>query len=113
MKYRTTPDLVEKQKGFWNEDFHSEGDYFSETEDVDITTLILNDEIIKSYKEDDQDHKIVEELKNILIKGDPLPPILIDGRKDLMDGYHRILACQELGITVVPCLTIFSKFEKP
>lgn len=112
MKYITNSEMVEKQKSFWDEDFHSEGDHFSEVEEVDITTLNLSDEIIKSYKEDAEDNQKVSELKSIIQSGGVLPPILIDRKKDLMDGYHRILACQELGIKVVPCLTIFSKYER-
>lgn len=107
MGYPTNQDLINRQKTFWDQDFAQAGDHIPDTlEEVLITDLILDPQLIKSYQSDLEVQTRIKEYATLIKNGTPFPPVLIDGTNNLLDGYHRTLACQLLNFTKIPCLRL-------
>lgn len=100
MRYLTNEDLIEKQRSFWDKDLAMEGDYVSpDLERISLEDIVLDDSL---YTVQDDDFKErVDGLKSALRKGEKLPPLLLDSKNFLLDGYHRYHACKELNFKEV------------
>ena len=106
MKYITNEDLIDKQKLFWDEDLAHPKDKISHNvEYLSRSDISLEESLLKSY-EDKENQEIIQNLKDVLSQGNPLPPLLVDNGNFLLDGYHRLLAAESLGIKSFPVIKL-------
>lgn len=107
MKFKTTNSLIEKQRLYWDEDFYMPGDEISEVFEISTEEIINEDlEVLSSYAKSKEDIAIVNSFLEALENQKPLPPLLIDSKNHLIDGYHRLLAVKKLKIATVPVLKL-------
>jgi hypothetical protein len=75
----------------------------NEGEDIKVKKL---DEIADDYDPTDQkDIAAVQEFVSQLRKGTKLPPIVLDGKGNVVDGFHRLAAYRSLGKKEIPTIT--------
>lgn len=106
--YKTNEALIDKQVSFWDEDFALENDQVSKTvEEIPLKDLSLPDStVLEIYKTDPKDAILINDLIKAIESGVNLPPILIDTKNQVIDGYHRFLACEKIGYSKIPCIRL-------
>lgn len=60
----------------------------------------------------DLDDNIIEGFKESMLAGDPIPRVILIDRRDhytVPDGYHRMLAYQDLGVKTIEALIVVSE----
>lgn len=106
MGYKTSGQLIELQKDFWDQDFYEEGDvigdmYYEALENIKLPDPYVVDLIENSI----EDQHRIQELKKVMVEGS-LPPIFLDSKGFVIDGYHRYYAAKELKLATVPCIRL-------
>ena len=110
MEYKTNQDLVDKVYNFFKEEFNEEGGTISEkTEEIEID-FILDCYLFNRYKNQEDEMEKVKSIAQAIEKGQPMEPIFVDHNNNLIDGFHRVLACKEIGISKVICLRYSGNF---
>lgn len=104
--FKTTPDLLEKQKAFWDEDLSLPGDSFKDLQEIEISLLNFDPALLDLYSSEEKDLQRIKEMADLMASGTPFPPILIDEKYNLIDGYHRIMALKSLQKTTVPAIMV-------
>jgi ParB-like chromosome segregation protein Spo0J len=104
----TNSDLIKKQANFWDEDLKSPGDRVLEdiVEYSPVDLILPDSEVLKIYQTDPKDLDKTNRLMDAMRNGAALPPILIKENLEVVDGYHRVLAARQLGLTLVPCICL-------
>lgn len=106
--WNTNGDLIKKQAEFWDEDLKMHGDRVEETiQEISPLDLVLADsEVLAIYQTDPKDLDKTKQLIIAIKNGIALPPVLIKDNLEVVDGYHRVLAARQLGLSFVPCIKL-------
>lgn len=101
LKHTTNERLIDLQRGFWNEDFIEEGDAVSFDPERQYISELNYDESLENSYMDEENQLSINNIVNHIKDGGDLPPLLVDKRNFLIDGYHRLLAFKKLNIKSV------------
>lgn len=74
------------------------GQRFSSVRSVPIEEVVKPSRIAQFFNQPDT----VEQYKKSIAAGEPIDPIVIDEKGKINDGYHRLAALKEMGVTNIP-----------
>ena len=74
--------------------------------DLNIKDFVLNEAILLSYCNDKEPKEMIESLVQSFKDHRKIAPLVVDKNNYLVDGYHRYLACLQLGIDYIPVIKL-------
>lgn len=105
MQYNTSQDRIDE---IYNENIQFLDDpkkLSSQPILVDISS-IKAPSLVEKYKNDEEQSPSIQNFIESFKKGLPVGPLVIDRENNLIDGCHRYIACEAVGITSVLCLRL-------
>lgn len=87
-----------------NECVKEEGGAFTDVEELDIKDISFAAWLMERVRHQAEDQEKVQALMSAIASGQSLPPLVVDKRNYLIDGFHRLQAALNLNLSSVPVI---------